>query len=89
MSALEAYACGKPIIASKIPSLKDLVEKAGGVLFEPENFKQLGECLFNLLNNDEKALGMGLTGKAFVKDNFSIQSVVDKLETIYEDTISA
>ena len=56
MTILEAYACGKPVIASKVGGLEDLIINGEtGLLFEPENVKQLAESIFNLLNGNEVA----------------------------------
>jgi len=89
MTVLEAYACGKPVVASEVGGLKDLV-KVGetGLLFEPGNVKQLAEGIFNILSNyDNMAKEMGLRGKNFVKENFTIERVIEKLEKLYKKIV--
>jgi len=88
MSVLEAYACGKPVIASKVGGVMDLViEGVTGLLFEPGDVTQLAKSIFLLLDNHEKAEDMGMKGKQFVKENFSIEKVVEKLEKVYEEVV--
>jgi glycosyltransferase involved in cell wall biosynthesis len=88
MNILEAYACGKAVIASKVGGLKDLVINGEtGLLFEPENVKQLAESIFNLLNGNEVAKKMGQKGKNFVRGNFAIEGVVAKLEKVYREAL--
>jgi glycosyltransferase involved in cell wall biosynthesis len=88
MTVLEAYACSKPVIASKVGGLTDLViDGETGLLFEPENIEQLANSMLLLLNNHDKAEDLGLRGKQFVNSNFSIESVVDKLEKFYEEVV--
>jgi glycosyltransferase involved in cell wall biosynthesis len=89
MTILEAYACEKPVVASEVGGLKDLV-KVGetGLLFEPGNVKQLAEGIFNILSNyDNMAKEMGLRGKNFVKENFTIERVIEKLEKLYKKIV--
>jgi glycosyltransferase involved in cell wall biosynthesis len=84
MTILEAYACGKPIIASKIDGLKDLViDGETGLLFEPENVKQLVEKMIYLLNNDEKAMEIARKARILVKEKYTIDKVIDVLEKLY------
>jgi glycosyltransferase involved in cell wall biosynthesis len=88
MTLLEAYACGKPVVASKVGGLRDLVSNGEtGLLFEPGNVKQLARNIFNLLNGNDVAKEMGLKGKNFVRGNFTIEKVVERLEKLYEEVV--
>ncbi|MEM2240472.1 MAG: glycosyltransferase family 4 protein [Candidatus Bathyarchaeia archaeon] len=88
MTVLEAYASAKPVIASDVGGLKDLVLNGEtGLLFETGNFRQLAENMLHLLNNEEETLEMGLNGRAFVEKNFSIEKVVDRLERLYNEVV--
>jgi glycosyltransferase involved in cell wall biosynthesis len=86
MTVLEAYACDKPIVASKVGGLKDLVIYGEtGLLFEPGNEGQLANCMLLLLNDPNKAEKIGLRGMRFLKENFTIEKAVDKLEVVYRE----
>jgi glycosyltransferase involved in cell wall biosynthesis len=88
MTVLEAYACGKPVVASKVGGLKDLVKDGEtGLLFEPGNVEQLAKSIFNLLNGNDIAKKMGLKGKNFVRESFTIEKVVERLEKVYEEVV--
>ena len=87
MTILEAYACSKPVIASNVGGLKDLViDGETGLLFEIGigDYIQLAEKLLYLLENPGEALRMGLKGKKLVKEKYSIKKVVDRLEHLYK-----
>jgi glycosyltransferase involved in cell wall biosynthesis len=85
ITVLEAYACGKPVVASRVEGLKNLVlDNVTGLLFDPGDIFQLTKCLLDLLNHGERALEAGLRGKSFAEENFSIKNAVDKLERVYE-----
>ncbi len=84
MSLLEAYACGKPIVASDLRSLRQLVlHEVTGRLVHQGNVKQLSRYMLDLLNNVEKSEKMGLKGKEFVEKNLTIEKTVDALERTY------
>jgi glycosyltransferase involved in cell wall biosynthesis len=85
MTILEAYACGKPIVASRIDELKDLVKDGvTGLLFEPGNVEQLAKSIFNLLNDNGVAKEIGFKGK-----NFTLEKVVKRLEKVYREVIES
>ena len=86
VAVLEAYACGKPVIASRVGGLKDLViNGVTGLLVEPGDVHRLANFIRFLLNDDERAEEMGLRGKQLVKENFTVEKVVDRLENLYRD----
>jgi len=85
ISLLEAYACGKPVIASRVGGLTDIVvEGITGLLVETRDVRKLTRSMLSLLNDDDRAKEMGLRSKQFVKENFTIEKVVDKLEPLYQ-----
>jgi glycosyltransferase involved in cell wall biosynthesis len=89
MSLLESYACAKPVICSKVFGLKDLViSGVTGFLFEPSDIRQLSSFTLSLLIDDKKAEEIGLEGKKFVKENFTIEKVVDRFFALYEEVLS-
>ncbi len=52
LSAVEAMACKKPIIASNVEGLKEIVE-GFGTLFDVENEKQLAAAILKLINDND------------------------------------
>ena len=56
VTILEAYACSKPVIASNVGSLNDLVlEGVTGLLVEPGSADKLARSVISLLNDPKKA----------------------------------
>ncbi len=89
MAVLEAYACGKPVIACDIGELRNLVVKGKtGLLIDVGDVDQLANAIFSLLNNERKIEEMSLMVKQYVKSNFLIEKVVEKLEKVYEEVSS-
>lgn len=84
MTILEAYSCGKPVIASRVGALSDIItDGVTGLLFEPENIDQLTESLLSLLEDNTRAEQMGVKGKHLVKEKFNIEMIVDKIKELY------
>ncbi len=50
--AIEAGACGAPIVASKSGGLLDIVKDDTGMLFEQDNFKELAQCVKRILDGE-------------------------------------
>ena len=79
MTVLEAYTCGKPVIASEIGGLKDLIiNEKTGILVKLENKEQLAKGIFSLVNDNNLAKEIGQECKQFVRENFMIEDVVAK-----------
>ncbi|MEM1510616.1 MAG: glycosyltransferase family 4 protein [Thermofilaceae archaeon] len=89
-TVLEAYACCTPVIASSVGGLSDLVVNGEtGLLFEAENSEELAKNIYCLLNDSSKAAEMGLKGRKFVEENFRIDTVIKKLEHVYEEIVES
>lgn len=83
VSALEAMACGLPIICSEIRGNVDIIREGdNGYLFQPSDVETLACKLEYLLDDAEKRKVMGLKNKENVKD-FSLDSVTEELKRIY------
>jgi glycosyltransferase involved in cell wall biosynthesis len=88
MTVLEAYACGKPVIASSIMSISDIVvNERTGVLFRAGDIKELAEKIKYMLVHSEKSEQMGNEARKFVEEKFSIDKVVNLLEALYEKVL--
>jgi glycosyltransferase involved in cell wall biosynthesis len=86
MTVLEAYACSKPVIASKVGGLIDLVvEGETGLLVDPENILKLSEAMEFMLLSDTK--NMSNAARKFV-EKFSIIEIVNNLEKFYYKVIN-
>lgn len=84
IAVLEAMAEGKPVVASAVGGIPELVEDGiTGRLVPPESSEALTEAISALLSDREKAFQMGRSGKKRVKQMFSLQREVEKLQNLY------
>jgi galacturonosyltransferase len=76
---LEAAACGRPILASKIPGCQETFEEGiSGLGFEPKSVDSLQDAILKFLSlTTEQRQKMGLAGRKKVEKEFDRQIVVD------------
>ena len=83
LSALKTYeylACGKPIVASNIPGVKDLIElSGGGISVSPEDPEELAVAVIKLILNENARALMGKKGRKYVVENHSWNGVARKI----------
>lgn len=85
MVLLEAMACAKPVVASSLPGVREVVEvKKNGRLFKPKDVAGLVEQLNVLLNQPELAKEYGLYGRAKVEACYSWSKITEELLKIYQ-----
>jgi glycosyltransferase involved in cell wall biosynthesis len=85
MTILEAMAHGLPIIGVNALGVPELV-KSNGLLSEPGDVGAFAKNMQALLSNKKLRLQMGLKSQQMAKE-FSVDKVVDKLETLYQKLI--
>lgn len=67
ITALEAMACGKPLVASNIPELGYITGCGAGISFKSGDAVSLATAMKELMTNSKKK-EMGLKGRAWVKE---------------------
>lgn len=87
--AMEAMACGLPIVASDGGGLPDLVDDGiTGFLVPPANVRALREALAAMANKPDLAKQMGAAGRQKVRA-FTAGAVVGRIEGIYARAVEA
>lgn len=82
-AAVEGMALGKPVIASNVPGLADVVFGAG-LLFEVGDYKKLSEIILKLTNN--RQYYKQIANQCFERANeFDIANMVSQYEGIYNN----
>lgn len=76
----EYLACGKPVVASNIKGVGDLLTKSNsGIPIPPENSFEVAKAIVNLLKDEKLAREMGENGRRLVVKDYSWESVARKL----------
>lgn len=85
LTLLEAMAAARPVVASNVGGIPELVKNGvNGVLVSTNNPKELATALTFLLENLELARSMGLRNKEYVAKNFSWEKTAKMTSALYE-----
>jgi glycosyltransferase involved in cell wall biosynthesis len=81
---LEAMAMEKPVVASRVGGIPDLVkDNVNGLLITPGDVKGLADALKKLLNDKGLANIMGRDGRKGISDKFSADAMIRSISNIY------
>ncbi|MBI4142799.1 glycosyltransferase [Candidatus Uhrbacteria bacterium] len=85
IAALEASACGLPIIATSVGGLQEaVVDQTTGVLVPTGDPGLLATAIRELANDRPRQLLLGHAGRRHVERGFDIRKVVEQYERMYE-----
>ena len=86
---LEAMAMQKPVVASRVGGIPDLVEHGiNGLLVRPGNVKELADALERILSDKRLANRMGREGRKTIKEQFSSDVMVQSIEKVYRGLLA-
>jgi N-acetyl-alpha-D-glucosaminyl L-malate synthase BshA len=84
LSALEAMACGTPVVATRVGGVSEVVDHGvTGLLSEADDLEGFAADLALLLTDSEKARSMGLAARRTAEERFSRNKVVGRYENLY------
>lgn len=80
----EYMACGIPVVASNLPSLKYVFNKANsGIIVKADDPEGYAAVVTELLHNSAQVQMMGENGRRFVQENYNWDKEVHKLLQLY------
>jgi glycosyltransferase involved in cell wall biosynthesis len=85
MAALEAAACGVPIVASRLGGIPEAVG-SGGILFPPGNSNELIVSVRLVISDNQLAMKLGLAAEAHAQ-KYSWRKVVNMATDIYSEAL--
>jgi len=84
MAILESFSQGKPVIASRIGGIPEIVKEGEtGLLFEAGDSLDLREKILEMLGNRDRAIQMGRNAREWVRVNRSPDNYFKELMSIY------
>jgi glycosyltransferase involved in cell wall biosynthesis len=88
VKVFDYLACGRPVVASAIPSVTVLFSRANGVvLVEPDRADALAEAVLDLLARPDEACRLGTEGRTFVEQRFGWDAIVRTLRDLVRQIV--
>ncbi len=85
---LEAMSFKKPVIASRVGGIVDIVKnKKTGLLVEEKSPEELASAIEFLVENPEEKRRLGDNGYRFQKENFSWESIISSIFSSYKEVV--
>ncbi len=89
VAALEAAACGLPVIASDTGGIPEaVINGETGYLVPPGNVESLADAILHLAQDKDLRSKMGRAGREFVKNHYLWDNCADKMAQLYDRLIS-
>ena len=86
---LEAMAMEKPIVASRVGGIPDLIDQGiNGLLVRPGDARELADALERVLSDNGLAKKLGKEGRKKIKDQFSADVMVRSIEKLYRELLA-
>jgi glycosyltransferase involved in cell wall biosynthesis len=83
LAAAEAMAMGIPVVATRVGGLPEVVGEEAGLLVEPDNVEALASAILDLARDSRLRSTMGLSGRARVKQKFTLEKQADGVHRAY------
>lgn len=89
LAVIEYMAAGKPVVATRVGGLPDVVEDGvSGVLIEPRSPKALSAAIDDLLAHPDRAAEMGARGKERQRSDLTIEVTLRRLDALYRELLA-
>lgn len=86
---IEAWACGKPVIGSRIGAIPAVIaEGQDGLLATYGDANDLAGAILELIENPQRRLQLGKTGQNKVLQNYTWETITSRLREVYIKTIA-
>jgi glycosyltransferase involved in cell wall biosynthesis len=86
-AVLEGMACGKPILATSVGAVPDMIgtgdRDAAGICVEPGDVPQLVDAVKQLRDNKDMRIQMGKNGEARVQTYFDAEKISKQLSELW------
>ena len=83
-SLLEAIACGKAAVATRVGGTPEIIKDSfNGILVDPKNESQIARALIKLLADSKLREAMGKRGRELAKQEFDIVRNMEHMRKLY------
>jgi glycosyltransferase involved in cell wall biosynthesis len=87
--AIEAMACARPVVATKVGSVPDLIrDRENGIVVSPGNARSLADGLTEIIEDNNMASRMGDIGRRRAISNLSLAAQAAKTLALYQRVLA-
>lgn len=83
-SILEAMALGKPIIATNVGAIEEMLDENAGVIVAPQNKDEIRLALEKLIKDEHLRKELGKNAKRRLLENYTIDIIMKKYKEVWE-----
>lgn len=84
IAILEAMAAGRPVIATRVGGIPEVVvDGQTGLLIPPGDIEALAKAILILCNNPEQRIRMGQAAQCRARSLFDVKQMVEQIEKLY------
>lgn len=88
LAALEAMACGVPVIASRVGGLPEVIDHGRtGFLHEPDDVEGMARSAVSLLTDDARRAAFAEAAARTVRERFCSDRIISEYEKLYDDVL--
>lgn len=88
VAAVEAQACGTPVIVSNVDGLMEATSVGNtSLVFKKGDYKDLANKIENLLKDSNLKTTMGINSRKYVEENYNIEDNFNYIDRIYKDIL--
>jgi glycosyltransferase involved in cell wall biosynthesis len=88
IALLEAMMAGLPIVATSVGDIPKAVTPETGIVVPPHDPLGLADALSDLISQPEKACEMGAAARTRAMQEYSLDTWIKRLTSLYEETVS-
>lgn len=88
VSAVEAQACGIPVVISDVPGLMEATDPSARIISPRSDVKALATSIVNLYDNPEVRREMGERGRRFVEEKLSLDKCFSRVLEEYDSYLA-
>lgn len=89
-AAIEALACGRPVVATDAGGVGEIVQnEQTGLLVPARNAQALANAIVRIFRDRALAARLAANGRALVADRFTVDTMIDKTVRVYEDVLAS
>jgi glycosyltransferase involved in cell wall biosynthesis len=89
VAALEAASCARPVIATRVGGIPEVVlDGTTGLLVKPDSITDLAEAIVRLASDRSMMTRLGEAGRRFVRERYLWESSLDQMCELYDRLIA-